>query len=241
MIRFGQQSAFFKLIGEEVDKIIECFVIGGSAMMFYGAKEETKDVDMVFMEKASADKIKEVLHKIGFREKKSMMPIFKRYEEATNKPTMMVRGDDRFDLFLKEIITCKMSESIIGRVRETHEFGNLHVKIVSPEDIILLKCATEREKDRIDALSLMEKFNIDWNIVIEESINQTRIGEEVFPVYLYDFLSELKDDLQADIPKDVLTRIRKIAEEEMVKVLKRGKSVVEKAEKKKGKAAPRAA
>ena len=54
-----------------------------------------------------------------------------------------------------------------------HEFGNLIIKTISPEDIISLKCATEREKDRNDAASLIEKFNIDWEVIIKESIHQT--------------------------------------------------------------------
>ena len=87
-----------------------------------------------------------------------------------------------------------------------------------------MKCATEREKDRTDVLSLIEKFNIRWDIVIEESIHQTRLGEDVFPIYLYDFLLELKDDLKADIPKQVLTEIRRISEQEMIKALKKKKS-----------------
>jgi len=51
MINFDEQSDLFKLIGSSLGKKVECFVIGGSAMMFYGAKAETKDVDLVFMNK----------------------------------------------------------------------------------------------------------------------------------------------------------------------------------------------
>ncbi len=134
---------------------------------------------------------------------------------------MMVSKDDRFDLFLEEVITFKISDAIIKRVKEKHEFNNLIIKIISPEDIILLKCATERAKDRNDAASLIEMFNINWDIIIEESINQTKLEEYLFPVFLYDFLYELKEDFKADIPKEVLDKIRKISEDMMVKKLKK--------------------
>ena len=223
MINFDQQLDYFKLIGKELNVKRECFVIGGSAMMFYNAKSETKDVDLVFMDKEAFNDIKNILVKLGFEEKKSLIRIFKRYEEAHNKPIMMIGKETRFDLFLNEIITLKMSDSIIDRVRESHEFENLIIKVVSPEDIILLKSATEREKDKIDALSLINKFNIKWNIIIEESINQSKIGKHLFPVFLFDFLYELKEDLKADIPKDVLNKIRKISENMLEEHLRKKK------------------
>jgi len=224
MINIEEQLEFFKVIGKELDKKIICYVMGGSAMMFYGAKASTKDVDLVFLHKEDLQKIVEALERIGFSVKENLIKIFKRYKEAENKPVMMIRKDVRFDLFVNEIITFKMSDKIINRVKETHEFDNLIIKVISPEDLILLKSATEREKDKYDALSLIEKFNINWDFIIQESINQTKLESYLFPVFLFDFLYELKEDLKADIPKDVLDKIRKIGEEMMIKRL-HGKEV----------------
>jgi len=175
------------------------------------------------MDKESINAVKNILEKLGFEEKKNLIKIFKKYEEAQNKPIMMMGKDTRFDLFLREIITFQMTENIIDRVRESHEFENLIIKVVSPEDVILMKSATEREKDRADALSLINKFNIKWNIIIEESINQTKIGKHLFPVFLFDFLYELKEDLKADIPKDVIDKIRKISENMLEEYLRKKK------------------
>ncbi len=220
MVKINEQLQLFGIIGTELKERIEGYVIGGSAMMFYGAKEDTKDVDLVFLKKKDLEKVKEILEKINFKDKKELVKIFRRYEDNKNRPIMMVgKEGERIDLFFKEIITFEMSDTIIERVRESHEFSNLIIKVVSPEDIILLKCATEREKDRFDALSLMEKFNINWNIIIEEAVNQTKLESYLFPVYLYDFLEELKEDFKADIPREVLKKIRKISEDLLVKKL----------------------
>ena len=209
MVKINEQTQLFEIIGAELKEKIECYVIGGSAMMFYGAKEDTKDVDLVFLKNKDLEKVKKILEKINFKDKK-------------NRPIMMVgKEGERIELFFKEIITFEMSNSIVKRVTETHEFNNLLVKVVSPEDIILLKCATEREKDRFDALSLIEKFNINWNVIIEEAVNQTRLESYLFPVYLYDFLEELKEDFKAEIPKEVLKEIRKISEDLLLKKLKK--------------------
>ncbi len=220
MVKINEQLQFFGIIGTELKERIECYVIGGSAMMFYGAKEDTKDVDLVFLKKNDLEKVKEILEKINFKDKKELVKIFRRYEDNKNRPIMMIgKEGERIDLFFKEIITFEMSDTIVDRVTETHEFDNLIIKVVSPEDIILLKCATEREKDRFDALNLMKKFDINWQIIIDEAVNQTKLESYLFLVYLYDFLEELKEDFKAEIPREVLKKIRKISEELLEKRL----------------------
>lgn len=223
MIGFEKQLSLFKLIGNELKEKVECFAIGGNAMMFYNAKTETKDVDLVFLKKEELIKVKKALYNIGFEDKNKLVKIFRHYElqSKKNRPVMMVSKDDRFDLFLKEVITFKISDTIIKRVKEKHEFNNLIIKVIIPEDIILLKCATERAKDRNDAASLVEKFNINWSIIIEEAINQTKLESYLFPVFLYDFLYELKEDFNVNVPKEVLDKVRKISEDMMVKKLKK--------------------
>ncbi len=225
MISITGQNELFKLIGTKLDEKAECMAIGGTAMMFYGAKTETKDIDLVFLDKKSFNLTKNALQDLGFTEKKRISNIFAHYDYAANKPVMMEGRDTRFDLFLNEVICFKISQSIIERIREVHEFGSLIVKLASPEDIILLKCATERQKDRDDAVSLIKKFNIDWDIVLNESITQTNIGGDVFPVFLFDFLYDLKEDFKVDIPKEVMSKIRKIGEKIMLQQIKSGSSI----------------
>lgn len=225
MINITEQNELFNLLGTKLDQKVECLAIGGSAMMFYGAKTETKDVDLVFLEKKHFDLVKKALYDLGFDERKQIKKIFAYVDMATRKPIMMEGMNTRFDLFLNEVICFQISDSIINRLKEVHEFGNLIIKLISPEDVILLKCATEREKDRDDAASLIEKFNIDWDIIIKESIHQTKIGGDIFPVYLFDFLYELKEDFKAEIPKKIIIDIRKIGEKMMIEKIKSGKII----------------
>lgn len=225
MINITGQNELFNLIGAKLEERAECLAIGGSAMMFYGAKTETRDADLVFLDRKPFNLVKKALYEIGFSEKKNIRGIFAHYDLAKDKPVMMEGRDTRFDLFLNEIFGFMITESIINRVRETHEFGNLIVKIVSPEDIILLKCATEREKDRNDAASLIKNFNIDWDIIIKESKRQTEVGGVIYPAFLFEFLYELKEGFQAKIPKEVIKKVMKIAEEIMIEKLKSEKHV----------------
>lgn len=225
MIDFNRQLDLLKIIGSELKKKIEVLVIGGSAMMFLGAKTETKDIDLVLLSKNDFILIKEVLEKIGFS--KRALKITRGNYQAKFSPIFLERGDVRFDLFLNEVICIKITKEILDRVKEVHEFDNLIVKVLSPEDLILMKSTTERVGDREDGKNLVEKYKIDWNIIIEESIRQTEIGDSIFPVFLYDFLVELKEELKVDIPKEVILKIMKIAEKEMIKAKKKGKLIKE--------------
>jgi len=218
MINFEDQLDLFKIIGKELKTKLECIAIGGTAMMFYGFKNATKDVDLVFLNRKDLNEVKEALYNSGFKEKDNIK-IFENYELIEKKPIMMEGKETRFDLFCKEIICFNMSETIVNRIKEIHEFDNLIIKIVSPEDIILLKCATEREKDRDDAAEIIKKYNINWEIIIKEALHQTELDKPLFIVFLYEFLLELKEDFKGDIPKDVLSKLLKLSEKEMIKRL----------------------
>ena len=220
MITFEDQIKLFELIGNELNKKVECISIGGNAMMFYNLKKSTKDVDLVFMNKDDLNKVKQALYNSGFKEKNDVT-IFKNYEVIDKKPIMMEGKETRFDLFFEEIICFRISETIIDRVRKKYEFGNLIIKIVSPEDIILLKSATERIKDREDAFEIIKNYNVKWNMIIEEAINQTKLDKPLFVVFLYEFLLELKENFKADIPDEILKTLLKISEKEMIKRLKK--------------------
>ena len=134
---------------------------------------------------------------------------------------MLERGDERFDLFIKKVVTFEITDTIKERISAVNEFGNFIVKVVSPEDIILMKCATERAGDRVDAVEIMKKKNINWDVIIEESVNQTKLESYLFPIFLYDFLEELKEDFKADVPKKVLDEVRKISEKMLVEYMKK--------------------
>src|SRR3989344_4592054 len=221
-VNIERQNELFLILGREVKRKIECYVIGGSAMIYHGAKNETKDIDLVFLNEKDQKEIVDILKEGGFKEKQTRLVYIKRLEHLKKRSPIMLEKDDmRIDLFNKIIICFYLTENIENRVTDLFEFGNLFVKVISPEDIILLKCATERAGDRADALELINNFDINWKIIIKESLEQTKLGESIFPVFLYDFLLELREDLKAEIPNDVLKELLKISENELEKKLKK--------------------
>ena len=224
MINLQEQISLFRIIGGQLKNRVECIAIGGSAMMFYGAKNATKDVDLVFLKEEDLIEVKKILYNSGFDERKNIKGIF-REDEAAGKPVMMDGKETRFDLFLNEVIGFRIHEKTIERLKESHEFGNFIVKTASPEDILMMKGCTEREKDRDDAAELIKKFNINWNIILDEASNQTKIGIAAFPLLIYDFLTELRDNFKVDIPKNITRELLTIAEKRLEELKKKGQLI----------------
>jgi len=217
MINLEQQNELFKVLGEKLKKRIECYVIGGSAMMYHGMKPSTKDIDLVFDHEKDREEVEKILKNIGYKERETRVIYFGK----KNTPLLLQRDEARFDLFLNKIISTVLSEGMKERVELIYEYDDLIVKVISPEDIIITKCATERAGDRKDAAEIIKKVTIKWDQVIEESIYQASVTPYIFPVFLFDFLEELKEDLKAEIPKKVLDEIRKIGEDMMEEKLKK--------------------
>ena len=217
MINLEQQNELFKVLGEKLKKRIECYVIGGSAMMYHGMKPSTKDIDLVFDHEKDREEVEKILKNIGYKERETRVIYFGK----KNTPLLLQRDEARFDLFLNKIISTVLSEGMKERVELIYEYDDLIVKVISPEDIIITKCATERAGDRKDAAEIIEKVTIKWDQVIEESIYQASVTPYIFPVFLFDFLEELKEDLKAEIPKKILDEIRKIGEDMMEEKLKK--------------------
>lgn len=218
MVDIKEQVELFSLIGKEAKSRIEAFVLGGSAMMFYGLKNVTKDIDLVFDREKDFLECANTLKRIGFKSK--IRETGFRIINPSKSFVFLQQDDKRVDLFLGEIVCFKLTQSIKERATQVHEFDNFIAKVVSPEDIILAKSMTERAGDRLDVKEITEKTKIDWQVIIEEAINQTKLSEFIFPSFLYEFLLELKLDLNVEIPQEVLKKLRKIAEQEMLKRMK---------------------
>ena len=168
VMNLESQNKLFSDIGNLLKRKIECYAIGGSAMIYHGAKKDTKDIDIVFLSENDQKEVVNILEEMGFKKRLTRLVYIKRLEHLEKRSPIMLQKDEaRIDLFNKKIICFYLTKNIENRITDVLEFNDLIVKVVSPEDIILLKCATERAGDRIDALELIKNFDINWNIIIK--------------------------------------------------------------------------
>jgi len=135
-------------ISRRLKKPVTAYAIGGTAIMFLGFKDATLDIDIVFENKQDREIFKQAVKEIGYRNIDSVVV----YGTKQNQPEMFTLEDERLNLFVVYVIDFDFSDYMMERAEQTHQFNNnLILKIANPQDIILMKCATDRKKDMDDA------------------------------------------------------------------------------------------
>ena len=209
MVGFDEQKKLFGLIGKTLKSKVECFVVGGSAMMFYTfGKTVTKDIDIVLKTDKDRNELTDALKDIGFEE-------FVKPTKAGNPSRLRFR-DSIFDLFSGSVIRIRVSDNMLKKAVQRAEFGNLGVLVASPEYIILSKSMTDREGDRKDVIDIIKDSNVNWDVIIEEAEWQSKNNPDVaFGLYLFDFLEELEDERKIVLPKQVKRKIISIYKKQL--------------------------
>ena len=211
MITIQEQQKLLLSISRRLKKQITVYAIGGNAMMFQGFKEATLDVDLVFETDKDRDVFKQAIKEIGYQEIDSILA----YGTKKNRPTMLTLGKERIDLFVVQVIHFDFSKQMMKRAEQIHQFGeNLIIRVADLHDIILMKCATDRQKDIDDVRNIIENKTIDWNTVISEAKNQINLGKEDAAFELGIFLEKLKYQLKVDIPVKVLDELFAIVQKQ---------------------------
>ena len=214
MIGHDEQQKLFALVGRECRRKVEALVIGGSAMLFYNfSKTATKDVDVILPSEGERKYLVGVLEKIGF--KPEIAP------KREGEPYRLVLDKYVLDVFAGSVFRLRVSEGIMGRVKEKVEFGNFTASVISPEDIILSKSMTDRVGDREDAVSIIKETNVRWDAVLSECVWQSQNGDFRFCIYLYDFLDELVHSFGIKLPKDVTEKIKKLYRDSLENIEKK--------------------
>jgi len=216
MISIDKQQRLLLNISRRLKQKITVYAIGGTAMMFHGFKDSTLDIDLVFESEKDRTIFKKAAKSIGYQE----MDAIQIYGFKSNRPQMLTLGDERFDLFVSRVINFQFSDDMQKRSQQTHLYtDSLLVRISDPHDIILMKCATDRAKDKDDAKKILESTNINWEVIISEAKNQIRLGEEMAAFELGCFLEELKK-MKVKIPQQTLDELFKIVQEQSKQKLK---------------------
>jgi hypothetical protein len=212
MITIDQQQKLLLSVARRLKQPVTAYAVGGTAMMFLGFKDATLDIDLVFESGKDREIFKDAINELGYKE----MDAVQVYGVKRNCPEMFRRDDERFDLFVVEVIDFIFSEDMRKRAEQVHQFRDkLILKIANPHDIILMKCATSRQKDKDDARKIIDATKIDWDIIIGEAKKQIQLGKDKAAFELGGFLEELKTGMDMDIPKRVLDQLYGIVEKQI--------------------------
>ena len=206
MIDIQKQEEMFIAIGRIMSKKISLYAIGGTAMMFRSLKNSTLDVDLVFDKKEDREEFMRALRKLGAKESDVTLI----YGLKDNSPLMLEFDNCRFDMFMNKIVTSFFSDSMKERAIQTHEFGNLIIRVADPIDILIMKSVTSRNKDLDDIISIVNKVNINWDIVLLEAQEQVRLGNQTAIMNLGEKLERLVNQKIITISKEIHDKIWKL-------------------------------
>ncbi len=204
MISIERQQGLLLAISKRLKKKITVYAVGGTAMMFLGLKDTTLDIDLVFENQIDKTYFKEAIKSLGYKEMDSVIV----YGGRANRPEMLTLGDERFDLFVEEVIDFMFSENMKKRANQTHQFGDkLVLKIANLHDIILMKCATDRLKDLDDARNIINNTEVNWELIVEEAKNQDDLGKKKAIFELGYFLEKLNEKFKIKAPKKITDKL----------------------------------
>lgn len=188
---FGELSVYVK-------NEIKIYMIGGGALITYGIKETTKDLDLVVEDNENFEALKNALFDINFHEVADVTPAYKNFCTST---IMERKNSPRIDIFIKKVcggiaLTKSMKERASLKIR----YNNIVINILSPEDIFLFKAFSSREGDLIDCERIILKTKINWNIILAEYIKQQKTNEGFFGLVILDHLETLQKRSNMKIP-----------------------------------------
>lgn len=219
MINIEEQQKLFARISKKLPRKIEVYAIGGTAMMFLGLKENTLDVDLIFSNPDERKIFKETAKSLGFNDLSAEIL----YGKKDNSPEMVVISDVRFDLFLFKVISSNFSIGMQKRATQIHEFGNLIIRVADPNDVLIMKSVTSRNKDFDDIVSIINKGPIDWDIIVGEAREQVKLGNEISIMSLGEKLEKLSNQKLISVPKDISDKIWKLFSKQVKEKSKSGK------------------
>ena len=154
-------------IDKRLKKTIDIYLVGGCAMSYYGIKDATKDIDVLFKNQYDCADFFNATIELGYETAEQYFPPVVQMEA-----TFFIYKEDEIwiDLFVKNIMNkFELTPSIQKRAVKTNlSTKKLNVYCLEPHDIFLFKSITPRERDENDLILLLTKKSIDFNRIHEE-------------------------------------------------------------------------
>ena len=188
------------------------FIIGGLALISYGLKDATKDIDVVVLRQQDFDILIKYLTIAGYHALETTL-ISQPYEKM--EISRMMENDDgfRWDIFHRSICNrMSFSENMASRATVFYSRNKLVLSIASKEDIFLFKGITGREADLND-MRLLAESSLDWQVIQNECVYQSNTSGRIWEDALLQNLIDLRK--RYNIRSPIEKKLRKIAEEKL--------------------------
>ncbi len=189
-----------RMLGEKLDAPTAAYLFGGANLLLRGLKSATKDLDMVVEDSTSFFKLKDTLLKLGFR-------MLAEHEMTSTDRRLSPSGIlvspelPRFDIFTRNICNVFSLTEEMKKRSEHQSFGKLELRLLSLEDVFLLKSITEREGDIEDmAVIVRQGGGLDWNVILETYFKEEKKIERHLCFKILDSIEILQEREKITIP-----------------------------------------
>lgn len=159
------------------DARIEAATYGGLALATYGAARETKDADLAVAAAASGA-VAQALRKAGLEPSLAFEKV--RFGGSDVTRFTLLPGADQTGLNTLDLVqprSPRFAALVLGRAREGSLRGQ-RIRVVTPEEFVLLKILSTRERDLEDAASVLRALEgrLDVEAIREEG---ERLAREI--------------------------------------------------------------
>ena len=197
-------------LGDCLAEPVQVLIIGGAAMLEYGLKDLTKDIDLVCRDAAGKARLLEAARGLGFE----LFGPEKRHARL-GLDRVAVKGGHTLDIFAGRIsYDFGLSEAMWQRGKRTQLLGNAEMRYAAVEDIFVLKLIANRPRDIEDCRSLTS-VKMDYEAMYSEIEAQyARAGtveEKIWITYLEEGIGKLEEDYLMQVP--IADRISQLANE----------------------------
>lgn len=180
-------------LGDLLDQPVQVLVIGGAAMLEYGLKDSTKDIDLVCRDQVSKDRLLETAKSLGFR----VVGPEKRHTRL-GLDRVAVKGGHTLDIFGGRIsYDFGLSEGMWDRGRSARTLGKAEMRYASLEDIFILKTIANREQD-IEDCEALAPAGLDYETIYSEVEAQYSkagtVEEKIWITYIEEGIGKLEEE-----------------------------------------------
>jgi hypothetical protein len=199
-----------KGLGERLAEPVQFLVIGGAAMLEYGLKEATKDIDLVCRDAAGKARLLETARSLGFE----VFGPEKRHARL-GLDRVAIKGGHTLDIFAGRIsYDFGLSEGMWQRGKKTRLLGKAEMRYAAVEDIFSLKLIANRPRDIEDCVFLASA-KMDYEAIYSEILAQYAkagtVEEKIWITYLEEGIGKLEEDYRVQVP--IADRISELADE----------------------------
>jgi hypothetical protein len=199
-----------KGLGNYLAEPVQILIIGGAAMLEYGLKDLTKDIDLFCRDAEGKDRLLGAAKRLGFE----VFGPEKRHARL-GLDRVAVKGGHTLDIFAGRI-SCDfgLSEAMWQRGKKTRLLGKAEIRYAAVEDIFSLKLIANRPRDIEDCISL-SSVKMDFEAIYSEILAQYAkagtVEEKIWITYLEEGIGKLEEDYRLQVT--IADRISELANE----------------------------